>query len=266
MTAQYAENPTHTKQSVAPVSIDTITIGGPGGEREYVSLNTYSALLAQVADLTKSNSQLADLGTKYIRQIAKYEKSLSTPMPVKIKKTIEDASGNKYLDLIIDWFEGAENISPNQMVQVVIEGIVPENRQITSAARFTVNENMTVTDNTTGLMWDKNTNPQIAVGRKDEKTYYRDALNAIAKLNEDNYRGYNDWRLPTILELKGLIDYSGQIKTGFPSGHPFQNICDSYWSKTKVPNKNNCLYALNSSFQAVENPYSFENGVWPVRG
>ncbi|MCI5191561.1 MAG: DUF1566 domain-containing protein [Candidatus Electrothrix sp. AU1_5] len=62
---------------------------------------------------------------------------------------------------------------------------------------YTDNNDGTVTDNVTGLVWQKN------VGEKMTWS----AANALASTL--NLAGYNDWRLPTIKELYSLILFTG---------------------------------------------------------
>ncbi len=62
---------------------------------------------------------------------------------------------------------------------------------------YTDNGDGTITDNVTGLMWQKDPGPK--------KTY----TEAVAGANPLTLGGYNDWRLPTIKELYSLILFSG---------------------------------------------------------
>ena len=65
-----------------------------------------------------------------------------------------------------------------------------------SAGRFTDNGDGTVTDNCTGLMWQKETAPG---------TYtWEDALKYCEDLS---LAGHSDWRLPNVMELQSLVDY-----------------------------------------------------------
>lgn len=63
---------------------------------------------------------------------------------------------------------------------------------------YTDNGDGTITDNVTGLMWQKT---------MDEKMTYQEA---VQYANDSNVGGYSDWRVPSIKELFSLIDYNGE--------------------------------------------------------
>lgn len=69
---------------------------------------------------------------------------------------------------------------------------------------YTDNGDGTVTDNVTGLMWQKSFTDDVA---------WSDAAGLAAKADTG---GYRDWRVPTIKELYSLIDFSGSTGTGRP--------------------------------------------------
>ena len=65
---------------------------------------------------------------------------------------------------------------------------------------FIDNNDGTITDLATNLMWDQN----------DSKTSmnWEEALVFAQQKNKENYLGYNDWRLPNAKELQSIVDYS----------------------------------------------------------
>ena len=65
---------------------------------------------------------------------------------------------------------------------------------------FVDNGNGTITDLSTGLMWSKNDN--------GSGLNWEEALYWIYQKNQENYLGYNDWRLPNAKELQSIVDYS----------------------------------------------------------
>ncbi len=75
-------------------------------------------------------------------------------------------------------------------------------------ASYTDNGDGTVTDNNTGLMWQKSpdTNNDGAI-LSDDKYSYDEALTHASDCTTG---GYTDWRLPTIKELYSLMQFSGE--------------------------------------------------------
>ena len=149
--------------------------------------------------------------------------------------------------------------------------------------RFTDNNDGTVTDNLTGLIWLKNANVsgtanwQTALDRVVE-------LNASGKMNNvdagdtSNGGGHQtDWRLPNVQELQSLIDYGrynpalcNTAGTGqWTAGDPFTGVQSShYWSSTTFAG--NTTYAWDASlYNSVDYMVSAKSDaifVWPVRG
>jgi hypothetical protein len=93
--------------------------------------------------------------------------------------------------------------------------------------RFADNQDGTVTDTITGLMWIKNG------WRMDffSALTWQDAMERC-----DNFRhaGYDDWRLPTIEEWKSVIDANKECPA-LVEPNPFENIIVHmpYWSKSQ---------------------------------
>jgi hypothetical protein len=80
---------------------------------------------------------------------------------------------------------------------------------------YTDNNNGTVTDNNTRLMWaqaiDINGDGKVTV---DDKLSYNDAISYAANLK---LAGYSDWRIPSIKELYSLMMFDGEDPSGLQS-------------------------------------------------
>ncbi len=71
---------------------------------------------------------------------------------------------------------------------------------------FKDNNNGTVTDKASGLMWMKVDSGKLKAGKnKDGKLNWQEALDWAENLE---YAGYSDWRLPNVKELQSIVDYT----------------------------------------------------------
>jgi len=65
---------------------------------------------------------------------------------------------------------------------------------------YTDNRDGTITDNVTGLMWEKSMGDKLTFAE------------AFEKARQSNLAGYTDWRVPTLKELYSLILFTGKVK------------------------------------------------------
>ncbi|MDC7124345.1 MAG: DUF1566 domain-containing protein [Spirochaetales bacterium] len=72
------------------------------------------------------------------------------------------------------------------------------------------NNNYTVYDENTGLHWMRGPNSDLSAPLASDKLSYDDALDYVDDMNNQEYAGFSDWRLPTVKELYSLIDFSGE--------------------------------------------------------
>ena len=77
------------------------------------------------------------------------------------------------------------------------------------AAEYIDSNNGTITDNSSNLVWQKADSYHEL---KNGINWYQ-ALEYIDVKNSEKFAGFDDWRLPTIMELKNLYDESRPIKS-----------------------------------------------------
>ena len=131
--------------------------------------------------------------------------------------------------------------------------------------RFTANNDQTVTDNLTGLIWSKDANPAAAT------TTWQGALDYIKTLNSSKYLGYSDWRLPNINEMKSLVNQGQSSPATWLNSLGFSNVSsvyDYYWSATRYANKYGYAWIVSMYDGNVHSSYGDpypKHYLWPVR-
>ncbi len=117
---------------------------------------------------------------------------------------------------------------------------------------FVDNEDGTITDKATGLMWSQD----------DSKTglNWQEALAWVKQKNSENFLGHNDWSLPNVKELQSIVDYTRSPATsGTAAIDPLftcTEITDEggepnfpfYWSATTHANMQNGSSAAYVAF------------------
>jgi len=143
--------------------------------------------------------------------------------------------------------------------------------------RFTVNEDTTIKDNLTGLLWapDGNIMPTRDPGWDTDATVndgavtWQHALDYVAKLNAENYLGHSDWRLPNVNELESLINASYELDIAtWLNTQGFINVQGSnYWSSTTYAYHTDYAWVVGmwGGYVGDDNKSSVHGFVWPVR-
>ncbi|MGB5444283.1 MAG: DUF1566 domain-containing protein, partial [Psychromonas sp.] len=138
------------------------------------------------------------------------------------------------------------------------------------------NGDKTITDTQSGLMWAKNdsgaayakgidyqnafdwiksdendNNPLKTGASKNGAMDWVEALAYVKKMNDQNYLGHSDWRLPNVKELETITDYSySPVKTNSPAIDPIFNM-------TTISNENGdddwAFYWSNTTHKALAN-------------
>lgn len=145
--------------------------------------------------------------------------------------------------------------------------------------RFVDNGVQSVTDKLTGLIWAKDANlmktrdplfdQDKAMGYNsdnDGRVTWQHALDYVKKLNQENYLGYNDWRLPNCNELESM----GQgNRTTWLHEQGFTNVQDGdgHWSSTTNPGEPRFAMGVGmfAGYGGNHNYKAYVGNVWPVR-
>jgi hypothetical protein len=95
--------------------------------------------------------------------------------------------------------------------------------------RFTDNGDGTVTDNCTGLMWQKDPG-DVTQTDVDHATW----CEALRFCNELQFAGHGDWRMPNVRELQSLVNYGIDGRSSIMldpvfGSQPFDSL---YWTST----------------------------------
>lgn len=118
-----------------------------------------------------------------------------------------------------------------------------------------INGDGTVTDTSTGLMWQQETAAEMAWE------------SAISYCEDLSLAGYSDWRLPNINEVRSLVDYSKYYNPAIDISSFPDTVSSSYWSSTTFPNYSNRAWlVVFVSGYIVENAKSSSYYLRAVRG
>ncbi len=129
-------------------------------------------------------------------------------------------------------------------------------RGTTQSSSFTSNADGTVTDTTTGLIWqrcqDGLSGATCATGTATSYTWQA-ALNRVATLNQTGFAGQRDWRLPNRNELATIVDYTRRDPavdtTVFPG---FQGLGAAVSVWTSTPSSTAAVYGVGLTAWIVD--------------
>jgi hypothetical protein len=104
-----------------------------------------------------------------------------------------------------------------------------------AALSYTDNGDGTITDNNTGLMWEKKDD---SGGLHDKNNTYRWSGNGseetiwdwLEDVNATGFAGHSDWRIPSAKELQSIVDYGRFGPAIDPVFGP--TVSNRYWSST----------------------------------
>lgn len=136
--------------------------------------------------------------------------------------------------------------------QTCVAGIVA----INPTAQYAI-ANGTAADQRTGLMWDQCTWGQggaaCASGAAGTLSWQL-ALGVPAVANASQYKGYSDWRLPNIKELRSLVEVCRKAPTindiVFPNTSGLDYLSSLFWSSSPSANYPDSAWIVNFNYGA----------------
>ncbi len=102
---------------------------------------------------------------------------------------------------------------------ITCAGTGQDGAHIINSMSYTYNGDGTVTDNVTGLMW--------------QQSYYEYVMSedgAARYCTSLSLGGHSDWRLPTVLDLLTIVDYSGVSPATNATFFPYTETTEPYWA------------------------------------
>ncbi|MBU0945423.1 MAG: DUF1566 domain-containing protein [Proteobacteria bacterium] len=150
-------------------------------------------------------------------------------------------------NIFIDYWSGSEEtgVSTNAWYVDFANGGAVSSFSKTSALRaravrggtaaltpYIDNEDGTVTDTETGLMWQQDPSLTAAGISGLDTLNWQGALYYVAQLNLINFAAHSDWRLPNRNELQSLVDYSRSTPAFNTAFFPTPPLNYPWWSST----------------------------------
>ncbi|ETR65620.1 MAG: hypothetical protein OMM_13970, partial [Candidatus Magnetoglobus multicellularis str. Araruama] len=121
-----------------------------------------------------------------------------------------------------------------------------------------------VRDNVTGLIWEVKTDDGSIHDKDNKYTWYdsnpetnggnagmngdgTDTEDFIKAINDSNYGGFSDWRLPTTKELKCIVNYE-KINLFINTSYFPEKNSEFYWSSTSNAGRNLNAWGINFNY------------------
>ncbi len=131
--------------------------------------------------------------------------------------------------------------------------------------RFEDNEDGTITDHLTGLIWLKNANCAGEMNWNDALYYCNNLSNGSCGLTDGSVAG--DWRLPNVIELESLVNAEKAISAVWLNSQGFTYVQSQYyWSATTSTSVTSNAWIVRMSYGSENYTNKFYiYYVWPLR-
>jgi len=113
----------------------------------------------------------------------------------------------------------------------------------------------TITDNDTGLVWEKLSMDGSVHDRTNTYTWTQAFSGHVATLNSSTFAGHTDWRVPNVKELLSINDY----QTSTPAVSAIFNNCPAVGCSVLT-----CSCTASSGFYWSSSSYAFPSSAWFV--
>ena len=107
-------------------------------------------------------------------------------------------------------------------------------------------------DNVTGLIWELKTDDGSINDRDRTYDWDKAVLDYINSLNDRNFGGFSDWRLPSVEELSSLVN-AGPNRNAILTVYFENNMPDRYWTSTPYAYGSGRAWHVNFEFGTVTN-------------
>ena len=133
---------------------------------------------------------------------------------------------------------------------------------------YTDNGDGTITDNDTGLMWEKCTYGQSGTNCGTGSTAGLDFAQALSTCMSLSLAGHSDWRLPNRFELESILllsDTLPMINTTYFPNTPTNGVGVIYWSSSIDTSSAQSAWNVNFEFGATQGSLEFILPTYSVR-
>jgi len=135
--------------------------------------------------------------------------------------------------------------------------------------KYRVNNDQTLTDMMNGLQWPREAGSPTIGPCSGGSLSWQAGLDYVACLNQQNYLGYDDWRIPNINELKSLLNAQQYDASVWMFMMGARNpVSWTYWSSTTYAFNTGQAWAVDftgNNSGPVDKATGNTNLIWPVR-